>query len=323
MKRVGKALALVLATVLVGSLAACGGGTKSDKKKAYFISLMSGGAAWSQAEKGFKDACEEVGWEGQYLAPVERNNTVEMAELLDKAVVAKADAIFGVFLSTDMFGPALKKAREYGAVTGSVQLTLPEEYIDFQIGTNQIQIGVELAKAIIDKAGDTENYEVIYLNNSASEMINAQYKAFEDTLKGHDNIKVLGFRFDEGSAATANQVITDELKTNPGLNAVACGNSSAATIGTASFIQENKLEDEWITIGIDASADILNYVKSGALDATLNQDFYKMGYQSVKMAYEKIVNNKEPEFINDTGTYLIYADDVEEYAQRAGIDLGK
>ena len=56
------------------------------------------------------------------MAPVERNNTVEMAELLDKAVVAKADAIFGV----------------------------------------------ELAKAIIDKAGDTENYEVIYLNNSQS-----------------------------------------------------------------------------------------------------------------------------------------------------------
>lgn len=323
MKKFAKAIALVLSVVLVASLAACTAKEEdSNKKKATFISLMSGGAAWSQAEKGFNDAVAELGWEGQYLAPVERNNAVEMADLLDKAVVGKSDVIIGVFLSTEMFGPSLIRARENGAITGSVQLTLPEEYIDFQIGTDQIQIGVEMAKAIVKEANG-EPYEVMYLNTNAQEMTNAQFAAFENELKGHDNIKVLGFRFDDGSAATANQVITDELKKNPGLNAVVCGNSSAATIGTASFIQENGLEDEWITIGIDASADILNYVKNGALDATINQDFYKMGYDSVMIAYEQIENGTEPEFINDTGTYLIYPDDVDEYAEKAGIDLGQ
>ncbi len=324
MKFLKKVLALVLATGLIGSVTACNNnsGGDSDQKKAYFISLMSGGAAWSRAEAGFKDACEEVGWQANWLAPVERNNAVEMAELLDKAVVANADAIFGVFLTTDMFGPALTRARENGAVTASVQLTLPEEYIDFQIGTDQIQIGVELANAIIEKADPNETYEVLYINTSASEAINAQFEAFEKTLEGHSNIKSLGMRFDDGSAATANQVITDELKTNPGLNAIACGNSSAATIGTASFIQENNLQDSWITIGIDASADILNYVKNGALDATLNQDFYKMGYEAVKLAYEKIENGVEPQFINDTGTYLINPEDVDQYAADNNIDLG-
>lgn len=322
MKHFKRLLALVLAVVLLGAATACNNQGGSDKKKAYFISVMTGGAAWSRAEAGFKDACEKYGWEANWLAPVERNNAVEMAELLDKAVVAKADAIFGVFLNTDMFGPGLKKAREQGAVTASVQLTLPKEFIDFQIGTDQIEIGVQMAKAVIDKADPNKQYEVIYLNNSASEMVNAQFAAFESELLTQPNFKSLGIRFDEGSAATANQVITDELKTNPGLNVVVCGNSSAATIGTASFIQENGLEDEWITIGIDASADILNYVKNGALDATLNQDFYKMGYDAVRLAHEKIAENKEPEFINDTGTYVINPADVDKYAKDNGIDLG-
>ena len=100
------------------------------------------------------------------------------------------------------------------------------------------------------------------------------------------------------------------------------GTASAATIGTASFVDERGLEDAWLTIGIDASADILNYVKSGALDATMNQDFYAMGYKSVMMAYEKITKGTEPPFTNDTGTYLIMPSDVEQYAADNGIDLG-
>lgn len=334
-------LALLLSATMVMSLAACGGnaagtetgstaGTETNKVEGtesgeeelnfYFISLMSGGAAWSRAEAGFYDACEELGINGQYLAPVERNNAVEMAELLDKAVVAKADAISGVFLSADMFGPALIKAREQGAVTSSVQLEMSEEYTDFMIGTNQKQIGVEMANAIIEYAGDKET-TVMFMCGSASEVTNLQLEAFEETLKGYDNITSLGVRFDEGSAATANQILTDELRRTPELNAVVCLDSSAATIGTASFIQENGLEEDWITIGIDASGDILNYVKAGALDATMNQDFYAMGYESVKIAYEKLVNGVTPERVYDSGCYLIRPEDVDKYAEENGIAL--
>lgn len=331
-------VAVVLSLAMVLGLAACGGtdagsdgaenagGTQSAEAESgeaydfYFISLMSGGAAWSQAERGFYDACEEFGVNGQYLAPVERNNAVEMAELLDKAVVAEADAAFGVFLSTDMFGPALLKAREQGMVTGSVQLTLPEEYIDFQIGTDQAQVAKEMANAIIEYA-DGKEVSVMFMCGAAGEVTNIQFEAFEAALEGHDNITSFGMRFDEGSAATANQILTDEFRSNPQLNAVVCLDSSAATIGTASFIQENGLEDEWITIGIDASADILNYVKDGALDATLNQDFYAMGYNCVKMAYEKLENGTEPEFLNDSGCYLIRPEEVDQYAADNGIEL--
>ena len=187
--------------------------------------------------------------------------------------------------------------------------------------TDQEKIGTEMANALIELAGDKE-LNVLFLGGAASEVINLQYAAVEKALEGHDNIKVIDIAFDDGSAATANQVLTDQAKTHPELNAVVCQNSSAATIGTASFIQENGLEDEWITVGIDASADILNYVKAGALDATINQDFYAMGYNCVKMAYEKIVNGTEPQFINDSGCYLIYPDDVDQYAADNGIDLG-
>ena len=342
MKKMKRILAALLAIAMMGALlagcgsndssstggssAAAGGSsavsTGSDEPlEFYFVALMTGGAAWSRAEKGFNDACAELGINGHYVAPVERNNQVEMAELLDKAVVAGADAVIGCWLSTDMFGPGLEKARAQGAVTASVQTTLDEEYIDFQIGTDQANIGVEMANALVELAGDRE-INVIFMAGSASEITNLTFEKFEQTLVGHDNITSLGIRFDEGSAATANQILADESRTGNGLNAVVCLDSSAATIGAASYVQEQGLEEDWITIGIDASADILNYVKAGALDATMNQDFYAMGYESAKMAYEKIVNGVEPEFLNDTGCYLILPEDVDSYAEENGIDLG-
>lgn len=316
-----KLIALLLVVIFGISIMTGCGSKKEEPLEFYFISPMTGGAAWSRAEQGFNDACKELGINGHFVAPVERNNVVEMANLLDQAVTQQADAAISVFASVELFGPSLIKAQEQGIVTASVQLELPEEYIDFMIGSNQTTIAEEMAKAIIEYSNG-EPCQVMFLCPSAGEMINMQFAAFEKALEGHDNITSIGMRFDEGTAATANQVLSDEYTANPELNAVVCMDSSAATIGAASFIQEKGLEDEWIVIGIDASADILNYVKAGALDATLNQDFYAMGYQSVKMAYEKITNGKEPPFINDSGCYLIRPEDVDQYAADNNIDLG-
>ena len=315
-----KMIALLLVVVLsLSCLAGCG--AEDEQLEFYFVSLMSGGAAWSRAEQGFLDACEELGVAGQYLAPVERNNMVEIANLIDQCITQEADAVIGVLASIEMFGPSLLKGKEQGTVLGSVQLQLPTEYVDFNIGTDQLAQGTKFGEALAELAGDKE-YQVIWMCGSASEQGNMQYEGFVKALEAYPNITCLGMRFDEGSAATANQILTDELTANPGLNAVVCLDSSAATIGTASFVDEKGLEDEWLTIGIDASADILNYVKSGALDATMNQDFYAMGYESAKMAYEKIVNGVEPPYYTDTGMYLIHADEVDAYAAEAGIDLG-
>ena len=316
-----KLIAMLLVVVMVMSMMVGCGGSQDEELEFYCVSLMSGGAAWSRAEQGFYDACEELGVKGQYLAPVERNNMVEIANLIDQCITQEADAVIGVLASIEMFGPSLLKGKEQGTVLGSVQLQLPTEYVDFNIGTDQLAQGTKFGEALAELAGGKE-YHVIWMCGSASEQGNMQYEGFVKALEAYPNIHCMGMRFDEGSAATANQILADELTANPELNAVVCLDSSAATIGTASFVDERGLEDEWLTIGIDASADILNYVKSGALDATMNQDFYAMGYKSVKMAYEKIVNGTEPPYYTDTGMYLIHADEVDDYAKNAGIELG-
>lgn len=86
-------------------------------------------------------------------------------------------------------------------------------------------------------------------------------------------------------------------------------------------MDENGANDSFISVGIDDSASILNYVTSGALDCTIAQDFYKMGYESCMMI-QSIMDGGSVEFDNDSGSIVIMASDVESYAAERGIELG-
>lgn len=82
--------------------------------------------------------------------------------------------------------------------------------------------------------------------------------------------------------------------------------------GIANYVESEGLSDDLIVIGIDDSEEILGYVTDGALDCTIAQDFYKMGYEAVNYIKD-IKEGNEPEFDNDSGTIIIKADDVDEH----------
>ena len=104
-----KLFAILLALVMVLSLAACGGqaeapaATEAPKAEApaateapvvedtngdgavkiFLVSPLIGGSAWGNCQKGFEARCAELGWEGTYLGPVTTANTAEMVELAE------------------------------------------------------------------------------------------------------------------------------------------------------------------------------------------------------------------------------------------------
>jgi len=338
-----KILALALAILMIFGLVACGSGepaanapaadapaaadTPAEEAKdpflAYFISIKAGGAAWSKTERGFNDICKELGWEGHFVAPQTPMDPVEMAQLLDTAINEGADFIAGIFFSEELFGDALKRAREQGTIICNINVSIgePGEYADFEMGTNQYNMGVRQAELLKELAGD-EAYKVLYLIGAAGETLNIRYEGFLKTLEGCDNITQHGMEFEQENAVIAAEVVSNVLRANPDINCIVCNDSTGATMGSASYIDENGLKDDILVIGMDDSADILNYLKAGILDATIATGNYSMGYDSVRIANDMLVNGATPEFVNDTGTIPIFPADVDAYAAENSIDLG-
>ena len=323
-----KGIALLLVAGMLISLAGCGeaetqeqAAEGGDAKTIYYVGPAAGGVVWGDAQKGFETACDELGWEGYYVAPTTEGNTAEMANLMETAITNKADALIGLFMDTSIFGDIAEKAKADGIYLGSTNCYM--DGIDFWIGTDPVGMGETQAKTLVELAGDQE-VTVLYLQTNATGITqNMQYEAFSEYLKDYPNITVFGQDFVENGMAYDATIASDKIlnlrKVNPELNAVVCADSTGA-LGVANYVEENQLEDEMIVVGIDGAPDILNYVTSGALDCTIAQDFYKMGYESVYMMND-LMNGKEIAFDNESGTIVVNADTVEEYAAEMELDL--
>lgn len=316
-----KMLSVVLLTSLI--LVGCGSGNSGsdneDQKTIYLVSVRTGGAAWTNAQKGFEDAAKEIGWDAKYVSPTTANDTSQMANLFETAITNKADAILGVFYSQEIFGDIAERATEEGIAVGTVNVHLGG-IEDFQIGTDQRNMGRAQAEALIDIT-DGKPAKVVYMvMTHGSETTQVMFEAFKEVIDETDNITIHGIEVDENDPIKAADLMNNLRKTDPEINAVICTNSSGASLGVGNFVSENGLEDEMYTVGIDASADILNYVKSGALTVTLDQNFYKMGYEGVMLA-QKFLNGEKVDFVNDSGVTMVTKDTVDAYAAERGITL--
>ncbi len=300
--------------------AASGGASASGEKKTiYFVSLKVGGAAWSQAQQGFEDACKELGWDGYYVAPTTANDSSQMANLCETAMTSQADAILGPLFDKDVFTDIINRAHEQGMLVGTTNTYL-DGIEDFNIGTDQKNMGVTQAETLIDLVGD-KPCKVVWMNqNISGTTVLETYDAFCETLKGHDNIVIHGIEFDDNNPTTAADKMNNLWKADQQINAVICNDSTGASMGVANFIEENGLQDEFYSVGIDASADILNYVMTGALDCTLDQNFYRMGYESVYMLKD-IWDGKEVEKKVDSGMNRVTADTAVEYGAARGYEV--
>lgn len=326
-----KGIALLLTAGMLFSLVGCGE-TKTEEikgetveteeaKTVYYVGPAAGGVVWGDAQKGFETACTELGLEGYYVAPTSEGNTAEMADLMETAITNEADALIGLFLDPAIFGDIAEKAKNDGIYLGSTNCYM--DGIDFWIGTDPVGMGKTQAQTLVELAGNQE-VTVLYLQTNATGITqNMQFEAFSEYLEDYSNITVFGQDFVENGMAYDATIASDKIlnlrKVNPELNAVVCADSTGA-LGVANYVEENQLQDEMIVVGIDGAPDILNYVTSGALDCTIAQDFYSMGYNSVYMIHD-LMNGKEVAFDNDSGTIVINADTVHEYATEKGLEI--
>lgn len=293
----------------------------AEAKTIYYVGPAAGGVVWGDAQNGFEKACEEIGWKGYYVAPTMEGDTAEMADLMETAITNKTDALIGLFLDVSIFGDIAQKAKDAGIYLGSTNCYM--DGIDFWIGTDPKGMGESQAKTLVELAGDKE-VTVLYLQTNATGITqNMQYETFKEYLEDYPNITVFGQDFVENGMAYDATIASDKIlnlrKVNPELNAVVCADSVGA-LGVANYVDENDLQEEMIVVGIDGAPDILNYVSSGALDCTIAQDFYKMGYESVYMMRD-VMDGKEVPFDNDSGTIVIKADQVKEYAAEKGLEI--
>ena len=213
-----KLVTLVIAIALVlslGTLAAAEGPVK-----AYAVTVMSGGAAWGRFEAGFMEACEELGWEGHYLAPSTANDYTAMVQLTETALNDGADVLAVCVSDTGLFQEVLQRAKDAGVTLIGAAAGV-EEYMSALVGTDAVQLGVNTADTLVELMGDKPIHVATGQTLLSIEMQNVQVQSFIDRLAEIRPDAVVVDRFENNSvASTAADKLSALYIANPELNAV-------------------------------------------------------------------------------------------------------
>jgi ribose transport system substrate-binding protein len=314
MKNLGKALCwcAVLLTLL-GGCAPKKSGTTTDsgKKKVMFVSIVTGGVAWGAAQKGFEDALAELGWEGQYVSPMQANNTVDVVNLLETAVTNNSDAILAVVLDGEQVVDVFTRARKKNIAIITCNTYTTPQLQNAWIGTDPVGMGKAQAKAVLDNfTGD--NITLAYIQTLLTVPTqNQQFEAMKAVIREKYPDAVFIQDQCDSNAQTAADKCSALKKSYPGLNVIVCADGYGAS-GVANFIASEGYQNEITGIGIDDSTEMLDFVKRGVMRCTIAQDFYTMGNQGVKLA-KRALEGEQLVFDNDSGTLTITADKVEPH----------
>lgn len=299
------------------------GETTADagEPKSIYIVAPDSGNAWTRLKQGVDDACAEYGWEGTLMAPTTPYSAVEMAELCSTAVSAGADVIMIFTADTEFFKDVIEEAKEAGVYM--ISIAKPNEYCDLRVGTNDTEMGENFAIALTEAMGDTPIKVIEMMSDVTSEGQMNQITPFEEKLAELAPDAEIVSRIDcDYNTATAADNMSATYAANPDANCVISIDGDGA-VGCASFVNDYDLEGEFVVIGVDDNASVLNCMLEGTITLTVVNQWYEYGYQATQLAYQHLVEGVDLEFNQSVDSLILSPEEVEEYAAENDIDLNQ
>lgn len=304
-----------------GTSAAQAESSGEDKLVVYFSSGMAGGAAWGQAEKGFNDACAELGWEGHYLAPQTPGNTQDMVNNTETALTNGADIILIVLTQEDAAEDVMNRAVEQGVTLIGIATDndIPQAYIALTRLTWDTPLQRPWSRPWADKPIKVLTMQ----SNLTMEQQNDQVAAFEEKLKELRPDAIVADKTEcmiQCSHRHRIRYLPPIWRTR--ISTAWFPLTAMQALEALPFVQENGLQDSFCVVGIDDAPEILRCVQDGSMVCTVAQHWYNVGYDGAYLA-KAVRDGGQYERGNDSGTTTLFIDDIDGWVKERGIDMGE
>lgn len=309
---------LAIALVLVMALSMSMTAFAEEAIECYSFGVMSGGPAWGAYQRGFNEACAELGWDGQYLCPTTDNNMSELFNLHDTAISNGADVMICCVTDNEAMADILQKAVDQGITM--VGINQADPHFPVMIGTDNVNLGNKIAEALCACMEGKEINVVTMQTILAHQGQTDQVDAFEARLMElRPDAKIVRREECGSSAQTSQDKLSAICLANPETNSFVSFDCYAG-LGALTYVESEGLQGEFTVIGIDDLPENLRAIKEGTMGATVAQMWYKMGYEAVMLA-NALKNGEEVPAKNDSGAKILMPEDVDAWAEEMGIDL--
>jgi len=288
-----------------------------DQPYVILVNALVGHPVYEEQAEAARKAAEEYGVKLEIIGPTFGTTTIvtDYIAAMENAITLAPDAIIG-----EPFDPSLFEVFDRAKQAG-IPMFLTSNLLEDQdafiawIGTDNYNYGLNAADMIAAKTEGKANICVVMGDLATTNQVE-QRKGLEDRIaEKYPDMKITNVVADKNDVATAMSVIEDTLNTYPETNVVIMLESTGGP-GVVQVCEEMNRTDVLI-LDIDAVDATIDNIAAGKVWATLAQNFYKRGYESVRMAYEYLTEGDAATFakLNDSGTVLIDKSNVDTYAE--------
>ena len=288
-----------------------------DQPYVILVNALVGHPVYEQQAEAARKAAEEYGVKLEIIGPTFDTTTAvtDYTAAMENAITRAPDAIIGEPFDPSLF-EVFNRAKEAGIPMFLTSNLLEDQdaFISW-IGTDNYNYGLNAADMIAAKTDGKANICVVMGDLATTNQVE-QRQGLEDRIaEKYPDMKITNVVADKNDVATAMSVIEDTLNTYPETNVVIMLESTGGP-GVVQVCGEMNRTDVLI-LDIDAVEATIDNIAAGKVWATLAQNFYKRGYESVRMAYEYLTEGDAATFakLNDSGTVLIDKSNVDTYAE--------
>lgn len=280
------------------------------------VNAIVGHPVYEQQAVGARKAAEDYGVNLEIIGPP--LGTASLVEdtnnFIDNAISMHPDAVI-VEPWDSSLNAAVQRAFDAGIPVFCT--SSPPENEDLciaWIGTDNVNYGITAADMIAEKMDGKANVCIMFQSLDALNQVE-QVSGFEQRIaEKYPDIKVVVKEFDRADMSVALQKFEEVFQAYPEVDTVwmveGTGGPAAAQVAR----EKNR---DILILDIDAVDQTVDLIGKGEIWATLAQNFYKRGYEIVRMASEYLLNGNADSFhkANDSGVVLITQESVARYEQ--------
>ncbi len=299
----------LFATLLI---AACnrGTGNTSSLKTIAVIPKGVSHSFWLTVKAGADAAKKDLNVNIIWKGPGQETDYSGQINIVEDMINQRVDGIVLAPSHGDSLVPIVERAQAAGIpVTIFDSGISTQNYVSY-VSTDNRQGGVVAAKRMCEKLGGQGKVAILGVKKG-SVSTDEREEGFRDTIRkecqGISLVPVIFYG--EANTAKSLNAAEDVLTSHSDLTGLFASNESS-TVGAVRAIRPRNLAGKVTLVGFDATADLVQNVREGAIDSLVLQDPFKMGYEGVKTIVDKI-NGKQPERRIDTGVKLLTKDNVD------------
>lgn len=258
---------------------------------------------WQTVKAGADAAGAEFGVTIDWKGPAAETDITTQINIVEDAI---SRGVAGIVLAPS-HGEALvpiveRAARQQIPVTVFDSGLSSEAYLSY-VATDNRAGGVQAAERMAARLNGRGTVAILGVKKG-SVSTDEREQGFADTLaQRFPDITVVQWLYGDASATRSLAVAEDILTAHPDVHGIFASNETS-TVGAVRALRQRQRHGAVVLVGFDATPDLVQEVRAGAIDALVLQDPYRMGYDGVRTIVDARAGRPPARRI-DTGVALL------------------